>query len=120
MTTLLMAPGAVRMRKPWRSATSSLIPSKGLGSLFDTAWQTESAEAMSELHRMCVAFVRRLRHDGYAPEQVLVAMKREITKGGLVHRAPSLSCSLLDSDDLERARVYEQLFRWFLDACFVS
>ena len=86
--------------------------------LFDSAWQSDSAQKLADLHEACAAFVQRLRNDGHSPEQVLVAMKREITEGGIVHRTPSLCIPSLDADDLKRARAYEQLFRWFLEACF--
>ena len=75
---------------------------------------------MSELRATCMAFVRRLHDDGFTPEQVLVAMKREITEGGIVHRVPSLCSPVVDAEDLGRSRVYEQLFAWFLEACFAA
>jgi hypothetical protein len=98
--------------------TLSARSSTGLGVLFDFAWQFETASTLSDLHDACLAFVRRLREDGFRPEQVLVALKREITEGGIVHRTPSLCVDSHQADDIDRSRIYERLFGWFLEACF--
>ena len=111
-------PEMKRARPLARSPILSPVSSAGLGMSFDSAWQSGSAASLSTLHTTCIAFVRRLCEDSRTPEQVLVALKREITDGGITHRTPSLCISSHDADDLERSRVYEQVFHWFLEACF--
>jgi hypothetical protein len=64
------------------------------------------------------AFVLRLRDDGRTPEQVLVALKREITERGALHLRPSLCVPMPAKRDQERAVAYERLFHWFLEAYF--
>jgi len=88
-----------------------------LGELFDSTWQSPDAR-MAELKSVCLSFVRRLRDDGRTPEQVLVALKREITERGALHLTPSLCIPIPTERDRMRAVTYELLFHWFLEAYF--
>lgn len=80
--------------------------STGLCSLFDATWQSPDAGALKQLRETCIAFVRRLRTAGDSPEQVLVALKREVAIGRPVQ------------EDDRRTHMYDKVFRWFLDAYF--
>ena len=92
--------------------------SKGLGELFDWSWQSPDSVASASLKNVCSAFVHRLRDDGRSPEQVLVAVKREITERGGLHLRPSLCVPMPTERDQSRATAYAQLFHWFLEAYF--
>ena len=109
-----------RAESPSRNA-SAFDPapvSKGLGELFDWAWQSPNNLAAASLKSVCSAFVRGLRDDGRSPEQVLVAVKREITERGRLHLRPSLCIPMPTERDRSRASAYAQLFHWFLEAYF--
>ena len=95
----------------WRPASMSL------GELFDSTWQSSDARR-AELQSVCMSFVRRLRDDGRTPEQVLVALKREITDRGALHLTPALCIPMPTERDRKRAVAYELLFHWFLEAYF--
>ena len=94
------------------------LSAPGVGTLYESAWQSEAPLALARLRAACIARVRRLREDGLAPEKVVVALKTEITRASKSHRPPTLSSVLFAEDDRSRARVYEQLFGWFLDTYF--
>ena len=107
-------------RTPRASLALSPASSAGLGRLFDSTWEQPTPATSNKLRKACVGFVQRLRADGQTPEKVLVAMKREITGSGALHQAPSLCIAQMDETEARRARAYEQLFGWFLDAYFDS
>ena len=88
-----------------------------VGELFDSTWQSSDGPA-AELKSVCTAFVHRLRDDGRSPEQVLVALKREIAERGALHLTPSLCIPMPTDRDRKRSIAYNRLFHWFLEAYF--
>ena len=95
----------------------SSADARRLGRAYAAADCGQFADAMAELHAALLSFVEVRKAEAQPPERVIVAVKRALMNFGGLH-STTMQDAALDAD--VRNNLYEQVFRWTLNAYYAT